>query len=102
MMGEFRRGRLFFSLEFFKSYAIYIIIAIVMLLMNISNKYTYENYCHELMKLKIELGNAKTDLVNSSAKYNSMIRESHMKEYIDTMRIDLTNPEEPPYQLSLK
>ena len=73
-----------------------------MMLMYISNKYVCQNYMRDVMNLKVELENAKTDCVNASAKYNSMIRESQMTAFVDTMHIDLSAPEQPPYQLSEK
>ena len=78
-------GRSFLSLDFFRR-----------------NKFECQSKMQEVMTLKTELDNAKTDCVNASAKYNSMIRESQMKAYVDTMHIDLSNPERPPYYLSKK
>ena len=96
------QGRSFLSWDFFKRNAVYIVAGTVMMLMYISNKYVCQNYMSEVMNLKVELENAKTDCVNASAKYNSMIRESQMKSYVDTMRIDLSAPEQPPYHLTEK
>lgn len=96
------QGRSFLSLDFFKRNAVYIVAATVMMLMYISNKYVCQSYMKEVMDLKIELENAKTDCVNASAKYNSMIRESQMTAYVDTMHINLAAPEQPPYYLSSK
>ncbi len=90
------------SVEFFKKNYIYIIFAVGMLLMYISNKYTCQKYQGEVITLKKELNKATTNWVNSSAKYNSMIRESQMKAIVDTMHIDLTAPEQPPYNLDMK
>jgi hypothetical protein len=53
----------------------------------------------EVIKLKTELSNAQTDLVNSSARYNSMIRESEMTKLMQEKHIGLTAPMEPPFQL---
>lgn len=96
------QGRSFLSWDFFRRNAVYIVAATVMMLMYISNKYVCQNYMKEVIDLKVELENAKTDCVNASAKYNSMIRESQMIAFVDTMRIDLTAPEQPPYQLTEK
>jgi len=96
------QGRSFLSWDFFKRNAVYIVAATIMMLMYISNKYVCQNYMRDVMNLKVELENAKTDCVNASAKYNSMIRESQMTAFVDTMHIDLSAPEQPPYQLSEK
>ena len=96
------QGRSFLSWDFFKRNAVYIIAATVMMLMYISNKFVCQNYMQQVQDLKIELENAKTDCVNASAAYNSQIRESQMTAFVDTMHIDLTTPEQPPYHLNEK
>lgn len=90
------------SIEFFKKNVIYIAFAVGMMLMYISTKYTCQKYQAEIITLNNELDKATTNWVNSSARYNSMIRESQMKAYVDTMRIDLVAPEQPPYNLDVK
>lgn len=96
------QGRSFLSWDFFKRNAVYIIAATVMMLMYISNKFVCQSYMQQVLDLKIELENAKTDCVNASAAYNSQIRESQMVAFVDTMHIDLTAPEQPPYHLNEK
>ena len=56
----------------------------------------------EVIKLKTELANAQTDLVNSSAKYNSMIRESEMTKLMREKHLGLSAPLEPPFELNSK
>jgi hypothetical protein len=56
----------------------------------------------EVLKLKTELANAQTDLVNASARYNSMIRESEMTKLMREKNIGLSAPMDPPYQLNSK
>lgn len=95
------RGRLF-SLDFFKRNAVYIIALVVMALAYIANKFVCQSSMQEVMTLKTELANAQTDLVNSSAKYNSMIRESEMTKLMREKNLGLTAPKEPPYDLTGK
>lgn len=95
------QGRLI-PLHFFKRNFKYIIAIVMMMLMYISNKFRCQGYTEQVLTLKTQLENAKTDWVNSSATYNSMIKESTMKAYIDTMHIDLNSPEQPPYHLTVK
>ncbi|MBQ9216628.1 MAG: hypothetical protein IJ724_13365 [Muribaculaceae bacterium] len=97
---EVIQGRSFLSWDFFKRNAVYIVAATVMTLMYISNKFVCQSYMLQVMQLQDELENAKTDCVNASAKYNSQIRESQMVAFVDTAHIDLTAPEQPPYQLT--
>ena len=95
------QGR-FFSLDFFKRYAVYIIALVIMALMYIANKFVCQSSMQEVMTLKTELANAQTDLVNASAKYNSMIRESEMTQLMREKHLGLAAPDEPPFELRAK
>ena len=101
-MGGLLLGRSFLSLDFFRRNVLFIVFITGLMLMYIGNKFECQSKMQEVLSLKTELDNAKTDCVNASAKYNSMIRESQMKSFVDTMHIDLTNPERPPYYLTQK
>lgn len=96
------QGRIFLTFDFFKRNWLYILAITIMMLMYISNKYECQNSMQQMITLTKDLDNAKTDFVNSSAKYNSLIRESQMKALIDTMHINITSPEQPPYKLYSK
>lgn len=93
------QGRSFLSFDFFKRNSIYVIAATVMMLMYISNKYVCQSSMKEVMDLRGQLENAKTDRIGASTTYNSMIRESQMKALVDTMHINLGSPEQPPFEL---
>ena len=97
----FFQGR-FFSLDFFKRNAIYIIALVAMALAYIGNKYVCQSKMQEVITLKTELGNAQTDLVDASARYNSMIRESEMTRLMVEKHLNLAAPQEPPYQIKGK
>ena len=56
----------------------------------------------EVISLRTELANAQTDLVNSSARYNSMIRESEMTKLMYQRHLGLTAPKDPPTELKSK
>ena len=92
------QGR-FFSLDFFKRNWYYVVFIVAMALAYIGNKFTSQRSIQELISLKVELANAQTDLVNASAKYNSMIRESQMVNLMHEKHLDLTPPMDPPYEL---
>jgi len=96
------QGRSFLTFDFFRRNIGYVIIGTLMILMFISNKFMCQSYMREVMALKVDLDNAKTDCVNATARYNSMIRESQMKKVVDTLHIDLDAPEQPPYHLTNK
>lgn len=95
---DFLQGRIF-SLDFFKRNAVYIIALVIMALMYIANKFVCQSSMQELLNLKTELADAQTDLVSSSAKYNSMILESEMTKLMRERHIGLSAPLEPPYKL---
>ena len=95
------QGR-FFSLDFFKRNAVYIVALVVMALAYIANKFVCQSSMQEVITLKTDLANAQTDLVNASAAYNSMIRESEMTRLMQEKHIGLTAPKEPPFELQSK
>ena len=95
------QGR-FFSLDFFKRNAVYIIALVIMALAYIANKFVCQSSMQEEMTLKVDLANAQTDLVNASAEYNSMIRESEMTKLMQEKNLGLSSPKEPPYVLKSK
>lgn len=95
------QGR-FLSLDFFKRNAVYIIALVIMALAYIANKFVCQSSMEEVIQLKTELANAQTDLVDASARYNSMIRESEMTKLMQEKHIGLTAPQEPPYRLDSK
>lgn len=92
-------GRLFFSYDFFSRYWFYVVLITVLIVAYISMKYDTQNKMNELQRLEVDLNNAKTDCVEASARYNSRIRESQMVDMVDTMHIDLSAPDQPPYRL---
>lgn len=100
IVKSFVQGRLFLTLDFFKRNWLYVLAATIMVLMYIANKYTYLDNLERVGSLKKDLNNATTDCVDASARYNSMIVESHMKALVDSMHIDLTSPDLPPYRLT--
>ena len=96
------QGR-FFSLDFFKRNWVYVVFVMAMALAYIGNKFACQSSIQELLTLqKTDLVNAQTDLVSSSAKYNSMIRESEMVKLINERHLGLSAPLDPPYELKSK
>lgn len=94
----FLQGRIF-SLDFFKRNAKYIVLLVVMALAYIANKFECQRSIQELLSLKTDLADAQTDLVTSSANYNSMILESEMSKRMQQQHMGLGTPHEPPYIL---
>ncbi len=99
LLRDLLHGRLFFSYDFFSRYWFYVVLITVLIVAYISMKYDTQNKMNELQRLEVDLNNAKTDCVEASARYNSRIRESQMVDMVDTMHINLTAPDQPPYRL---
>ncbi len=96
------QGRSFLTLDFFRRNKLYVIGVTALIMMYISKKYEYQDCLQEVINLSAELNDVRTDCVNASAQYNSKIRESEMKQLIDTCHIDLVTPDKPPYKLTEK
>ncbi len=94
------QGRTFLNLQFFRRNWPYVVALVVMMLMYISNKYVYQETVRQVIKLQHDLQDANTDLTNAKAKYSYTVRESNMCNIVDTMHIDLTSPDQPPYKLN--
>ena len=92
------QGRIF-SLDFFKRNWVYVVFVVAMALAYIGNKFACQRSIQELLALKVELTNAQSDLVVSSAKYNSIIRESEMVKLMNEKHLGLSAPTAPPYVL---
>ena len=98
---DFLQGRML-SLEFFKRNWVYAVFIVAMALAYIGNKFACQRSIQELLSLKTDITNAQTHLVNASAQYNSMIRESEMVKLMNQRNLGLDAPLDPPYELKSK
>jgi hypothetical protein len=89
-------------LRFFVNHWSMICLVLIIAIIYISTKYTCQTRVEKIMYLTKELNNAKTDYVKASSEFKSQIRETKMRNLVDTMRIDLTSPDQPPYKLTGK
>ena len=53
----------------------------------------------KIVQLRKELVDARTDMVNVSAEYSNLIRESEIQESVNTRNLKLSVPDQPPYNL---
>ena len=51
----------------------------------------------KIVQLRKELVDARTDMVNVSAEYSNLIRESEIQESVNTRNLKLSVPDQPPY-----
>ncbi len=95
------QGRLV-SFNFFIKHWVMITLALVIAVVYISTKYTCQMRMQKIISLSNELNNVKTDYVKASSEFKSQTRETRMRDLIDTTKVNLTAPDQPPYKLSGK
>lgn len=92
-------GRLI-SIEFFKRHWLPVIVSVCLILVYITNKYSYQTRVETSNSLRKELEVVKTECIRQRSIYMSSTRESAMRERIDSLGLDLTYQVQPPYNLS--
>lgn len=92
-------GRLL-SLEFFKRHWLAIFMCVLLVMIYISNKYSFQTRMETVNSLRNELGVIRTEFIRERSTYMSAIRESAMRDRLDSIGLDLTYQVQPPFQLS--
>lgn len=90
------------SVDWFVKHGVVVSLIICMAFIYISTKYTCQLRKERIILLKKDLNNAKTDCVKYSADFKSQIREARMKSLVDSMKLNLTIADQPPYKLAGK
>lgn len=85
-----------------RRYSGVLLLVLLFLLGYIANKFMCQLDMQTIKQLKVELARVKTDYVNASASYYSRIRETEMKELVDSLNLGLKSPDCPPYKVSSK
>lgn len=93
-----RQGRLL-SLEFFINHAWLILIAVVVALALIGQRYTNQSKMRQIKKLDHELALLKGEHVATKAAYMSLIRENEMRRLVRSRGLQLDYQEQPPFTL---
>ena len=65
----------------------------------IANRFSGMLEMRRIDNLEDDLKSMQSEYILSSADYFSKIREKTMKELVDTMKLDLDAPQQPPYIL---
>lgn len=65
----------------------------------IANRFSGMLEMRRIDNLEDDLKSMQSEYILSSADYFSKIREKTMKELVDTMKLDLDTPQQPPYIL---
>ncbi len=92
-------GRLLSS-DFFARHWKSVMLAILMVLIYITNRYQCLTRMEEIRRLEQELEVVETERIRVRSTYMSRIRESSMQEMVDTMHLNLRIQDKPPYKLS--
>ncbi len=92
-------GRLL-SLEFFKRHWLAVFMCVLLVMIYISNKYSFQTRMETVNSLRNELGVIRTEFIRERSTYISAIRESAMRDRLDSIGLDLTYQVQPPFQLS--
>ena len=92
-------GRLLSS-DFFARHWKSVLLAILMVLIYITNRYQCLTRMEEIRRLEQELEVVETERIRVRSTYMSRIRESSMQEMVDTMHLNLRIQDKPPYKLS--
>ena len=92
-------GRLLSS-DFFARHWKSVLLAILMVLIYITNRYQCLTRMEEIRRLEQELEVVETERIRVRSTYMSRIRESSMQEMVDSMHLNLRIQDKPPYKLS--
>jgi len=88
------------SIEFFRRHAWFIIIAVVVVLALIGQRYSNQRKMQEIKRLENELATLRSEQVSNKAAYMSLIREHEMRRLLRSHNLDLDYQEQPPFTLS--
>lgn len=99
---QVKQGRFVPTLQWFGKHWVVTSLLLVISVIYISAKYSCQLMKADIIDLKSDLNNAKTDCVKFSAEYKSLIREARMKARIDSAHLDLEQSDQPPFKLTGK
>ena len=85
--------------EFFKRHWMILFILGVLILIYISTKYQCMTKMERIKELETELSITHTESIRERSTYMSRIRESVMQHKIDSLGLNLTVQEQPPYKI---
>lgn len=90
------------SVDFFRRNWMVVVGVVAMLMIYITNRYQCQTQMEHIRKLETQLEVARTERVRAKSAYMSRIRESSMQEMVDSLRLQLTVQEQPPYELKAR
>lgn len=101
LLSRIVQGRLI-SGAFFARYWLQIFVIISMVLVYITNRYSCQRSMEQIRTLNNRLDIVQTESYRVRGMYMGRIRESSMREMLDTLGFDLDVQNQPPYHVSSK
>ena len=90
------------SIDFFRRNWLFVLAAVIMLMVYITNRYKCQTQMETIRSLERELEVAKTERIREKSVYMSRIRESSMQHMVDSLGLGITVQDQPPYRISRK
>lgn len=100
--GLFNRlleGRLV-SAEFFVRHWLQIFVLLAMILVYITNRYSCQRSMEQIRQLHNRLDIVQTESYRIRGEYMGRIRESQMRQQLDSLGLDLAVQSRPPYHIT--
>lgn len=88
-----------FTLSTYKNHVVEVVVAVALIMIFITFKFSVQMKLREIIELRKELTNVRANMINVSSEYNSRTREMEMIQLADTMNLRLKVAEQPPYDL---
>lgn len=96
VFGTITGGRVV-SVDLFKRHGWFILVALVVIIALIGQRYTNQTKMEEIKRLSKELELEQSIQLNQKAEYMSLIRENEMRRLLREKHLDLDYQEQPPY-----
>lgn len=93
------QGRLV-SGDFFARHWLQIFVIVAMVLLYITNRYSCQRSMEQIRALNNRLDVVQTESYRIRGQYMGRIRESAMREMLDTLGLDLAVQNQPPYHIA--
>ncbi len=87
----------FLTHDFFRRQIKLLVLLVVMSIIYISNRYSYQQEMIEIDRLKKELTDIRYDALTRSSELTEKSRQSHIEEYVSTEESALQTATHPPY-----
>lgn len=90
------------SIDFFERHWLPVLVILLLVMVNITGKYVCQTRMEQINRLNHELEIVKAEAVRVRSVYMGRTCESSMQHLVDSMRLGLSVPECPPFNLTKK